>query len=270
MKSKVITFILLFCLTSATLYGQKSPNFQPGERLEYEVYFNLGFLRFNIAKAIMQVDEVLYKSKPAYKLQIYANTHKGYGENTLNDTLTAYLDKTTLKPLNMVQVSRENKYYGVNHYNYNYNEDMYNCHIKRIRAKGIEEMQVSDSIPFFDVVTYVYMLRDDINPNKLHINQKVNNRLVLDDGIYPLYWRYAGQERVKLRGNKQVYDCLKVKPAFVDSSLFDDGEVMTLYVSDDENRIPIMIDAKLKIGSISAYLSNYKNLKHPLKSLVQK
>ena len=71
------------------------------------------------------------------------------------------------------------------------------------------------------------------------------------------------------RSDKSVYDCLKIKPAFVDSQLFEDGEMMTLYLSDDKNKIPIMIEAKLKIGSIKAYLVESNNLLYPLKSKIK-
>jgi hypothetical protein len=41
---------------------------------------------------------------------------------------------------------------------------------------------------------------------------------------------------------------------------------MEVWVSDDENHIPVKLKAQLKIGAAEAILSSCKNLKYPLSS----
>ena len=50
---------------------------------------------------------------------------------------------------------------------------------------------------------------------------------------------------------------------------FEEQESVTLWVSDDKNRIPVRIKADILVGSIKADLENFKNLKHPLKIIVK-
>jgi hypothetical protein len=45
--------------------------------------------------------------------------------------------------------------------------------------------------------------------------------------------------------------------------VFKEQEALTLWVSDDENRIPIRIKADLVVGSLRADLNQYAKLKHP-------
>ena len=50
---------------------------------------------------------------------------------------------------------------------------------------------------------------------------------------------------------------------------FTDGTVFTIWISDDENKIPLYLESPVRIGSINAYLSGYKGLKYPLKSRIK-
>ncbi|MDE7005558.1 MAG: DUF3108 domain-containing protein, partial [Alistipes sp.] len=50
---------------------------------------------------------------------------------------------------------------------------------------------------------------------------------------------------------------------------FTDGTVFTIWISDDENKIPLYIESPVRVGSINAYISGYKNLKYPLESLIK-
>ena len=45
--------------------------------------------------------------------------------------------------------------------------------------------------------------------------------------------------------------------------VFNEKESIILWVSNDENRIPIKIKANIAIGSLDCDLENFKNLNHP-------
>jgi len=62
-----------------------------------------------------------------------------------------------------------------------------------------------------------------------------------------------------------VVNCLKFRPTIESGRVFKDNESLTLWISNDENKIPIKIKAGLKIGSIEADLEQFKGLKHPFK-----
>ena len=58
--------------------------------------------------------------------------------------------------------------------------------------------------------------------------------------------------------------CLKFRPIVQAGRVFREQESVTLWVSDDRNKIPVRLQADLFNGSIKADLENYKNLKYPL------
>jgi hypothetical protein len=51
--------------------------------------------------------------------------------------------------------------------------------------------------------------------------------------------------------------------------MFEGGELMTIWVTDDENHIPIRIQTPIIIGSIKVDMKNYQGLRHPLSALIE-
>jgi hypothetical protein len=49
-----------------------------------------------------------------------------------------------------------------------------------------------------------------------------------------------------------------------DNKLFSGRNPIKMWISDDDNRIPLKIEAELLLGSLDLDISDHKNLKHPL------
>ena len=61
----------------------------------------------------------------------------------------------------------------------------------------------------------------------------------------------------------------KASPFVQSGRVFEEQESVTLWVSDDKNRLPIRLQADILVGSIKADLENFKNLRHPFEILVE-
>jgi hypothetical protein len=81
-----------------------------------------------------------------------------------------------------------------------------------------------------------------------------------------MYIRYMGREVVKTRYGK--FRCIKFKPLLLKGSIFEGGEKMTVWVTDDANRLPVRIVSPIIVGSIKVDMMTYYNLRHPLTSLI--
>jgi hypothetical protein len=55
----------------------------------------------------------------------------------------------------------------------------------------------------------------------------------------------------------------------VKGTMFEGGEKMTVWVTDDENHIPVRIETPIIVGSIKVDMVGYENLRHPLTSLLE-
>ena len=84
----------------------------------------------------------------------------------------------------------------------------------------------------------------------------------VDEEVWPLKIRYMGEDKVKV--GKTYYNALKFHPVTQKGRIFDKEEDVSFWVSNDGNKIPLMIEAKILIGAVKAELTNAEGLAHPL------
>jgi len=90
--------------------------------------------------------------------------------------------------------------------------------------------------------------------------------MFLDNEVYDLYIRYLGKETIKTRYGK--FHAIKFKPLLVKGTIFEGGEKMTVWVSDDPNHFPVRIESPIAVGSIKVDMMGYRNNRYPVSSLI--
>src|SRR5947207_2591174 len=116
-----------------------------------------------------------------------------------------------------------------------------------------------------DVLSAVYYSRN-IDFNKYKAGDKIAFSMFLDNEIYEMYIRYLGKETIKTKYGK--FRAIKFKPLLIKGTIFEGGEKMVVYVSDDGNKIPLRIESPISVGSIKVDMMSYRNLRYPLSSLL--
>jgi hypothetical protein len=81
-----------------------------------------------------------------------------------------------------------------------------------------------------------------------------------------MYIRYLGKEKIKTKYGE--FNAIKLKPLLIKGSIFDGGENMTLWVTDDPNHIPVRAESPISVGSVKIDMMGYDNLRYPLSSLI--
>lgn len=117
-----------------------------------------------------------------------------------------------------------------------------------------------------DVISAIYYMRNT-DMSKVHLNQTIPITVFLDDSVYPIYVRYLGKEKVKTVNGE--FNCFKVKPLTIKGTLFSGGEDMVVYISDDKNKIPILVESPIAVGEIRADLSAASGLRNPLNGKIK-
>jgi hypothetical protein len=116
-----------------------------------------------------------------------------------------------------------------------------------------------------DVLSAVYYSRN-IDFNKYKVGDKINFSMFLDNEVYQMYLRYLGKETIKTKYGK--FKAVKFKPLLIKGTIFEGGEKMTVWVSDDKNHIPLRIESPISVGSVKIDMISYRNLRYPLTSLI--
>ena len=117
----------------------------------------------------------------------------------------------------------------------------------------------------FDLPTLFYFARnmdfDVITPKK-----KYPMTFTIDDDVYNVYFILYGRETVKVKGLGTVRT-IKFAARLVAGEVFNGEEDMMIWISDDENRLPVYFEAPLLVGAAAGRMSGYDGLKYPFTSL---
>jgi hypothetical protein len=115
-----------------------------------------------------------------------------------------------------------------------------------------------------DLLSAFYYARtlDMVN---IRVGQEFEIQTFFDREMYPLKFKYLGKEVVKTKLGS--FNCLKFRPMVEKGRVFKEEEDMTLWVSDDQNKVPIRLKTDLLVGSIEMDLVEYKNLVKPLNKI---
>jgi hypothetical protein len=83
-----------------------------------------------------------------------------------------------------------------------------------------------------------------------------------------MYIRYVGKETIKTKYGK--FNALKIKPLLLKGQIFEGGENMTVWITDDANHIPVRVESPLVVGKVKIDMMSHENLRHPLTSLIRR
>ena len=125
-----------------------------------------------------------------------------------------------------------------------------------------EEKNISIQPTVKDVVTTLYYLRNNPKMETLKKNDEVSMDMIFDDDeIYQFRLRFLGKEKITTPLGE--INTLIFRPLVQDGRVFKEQESLTLWISDDRNKIPVKIKASLRVGSLVGELISFNGLKHP-------
>ena len=234
----------------------RNRSFQQGENITLVVFYNALGIYVNAGTATFNVNTERLNNKPVYHITGTGVTNSSYDWIfKVRDKYETYIDTATLKPYKFIRNVEEGGYKKYENVTFNHNANT------ALTTDGVYKVPACIQ----DVVSSVYYARN-IDFDRYKPGDKIPFSMFLDNEIYNMYIRYLGKETVKTRYGK--FRAIKFKPLLVKGTMFQGGEKMTVYVSDDNNKIPLRIESPLVVGSVKADMMSYKNLRYPLTSLI--
>lgn len=259
-------FTSLFCLllavaaffpARAQVCNEQIKAFAAGESVRYTVYYAVAGIYFNAGNARFTTQLTRVDNKTLYWLKGEGSSNKNYDWIfKVRDQYESYIDSATLQPRRFIRDINEGKY--KKHEDVTFNQSLHTA----VTSQGV----FSISSCTHDVISIVYAMRNV----PFHAYQKGDTipfHLFLDNQLYNLYIRYMGKEVLKTRHGK--YNTIRLKPLLVKGTLFQGGEQMDVWVSDDNNHIPVRIQTPIAVGKIKVDLTEYTNLRFPLTAMLQ-
>jgi hypothetical protein len=231
--------------------------FKADEEIKMKVFYSTLGMYVGAGEATFTAALERYNGKAVYHLVGTGATYSFFdGFFKVRDRYESYVDTTDLLPYKFVRNIDEGGYKKYNNVTFNHEANT------AVSTNGV--FKVTDCIQ--DVVSMVYYARN-INFDKYKVNDKILFDMFLDDEIFHMYIRYMGKETIKTRYGK--FNSIKIRPLLIKGTIFEGGEKMTAWLSDDPNHVLLRAESPIAVGSIKVDMMSYKNLRYPLSSLIK-
>ena len=261
-----LSVIVLFCLvfTIPSNYAQNdSLPFQSGEVLNFDIRYKYGLVMLKAGTARFRIQDSTLNGQPTYRSSLDFRTTSFFDKIfMIRDTLFSHASRENLIPLYHKRSVNE----GSTHFKEDVFIQKYTTSYSEARVKREKNNEIK-----FDTILTVNNLGCDLislfvfirTLDYSNLKTKDNFQLTafMDKSNVNIILHYVGQTVIEKSGVK--YKTRKFDVDIADKAFDKSKKSLEVWVSDDDNRIPLKLKAQLKIGAAEADLSSYSNLKNP-------
>ncbi|MFK7809522.1 MAG: DUF3108 domain-containing protein [Saprospiraceae bacterium] len=233
--------------------------FQHEEILTYKIYYNWNFIWIPAGEVMFKVTD----EGDQYHLSAKGKTYSSYEWFfKVRDNYDTYIDKETLLPTVGIRDVHEGNYTLYDKVTFDQDRQ------KTISVRGshkdktiLREFDVDACM--HDVLSIVYYTRN-INFDYMDKGDKFPIQIFMDKQSWPLRVKYKGKrEQTKVKGSGS-YKTIKFSPEVISGEVFEEDTEMNIWATDDQNKIPVLIESPVSVGSVKVVLDGYANLRYPM------
>ncbi len=250
MKNLILTAILFSVIA---IYGQQTDSlrthinnaFRTGEKLDFDITY--GFITVGEAEiAIPEKTEIMFR--PAYHVVSKVKSKPFFDIFfKVRDRYETYIDSAALLPYRFVQHVREG--------NYRKDYGAFFNHTRNVAIHDGKEYAITDSTQ--DIVSAFFYVRT-LDFSKARPGYTVHLENFFNNKVYPLRVIFHGREEVDVDAG--TFNCIKIEPVITDGGLFKAEGKIYIWLTDDEVKMPVKVEAEIPIGSIDVELTKYSGI----------
>lgn len=280
--------IVLLCLAAGTVpqYAQENLHgtscipvrtvndthlaFAHGEEASFTLHYEWGMIDSDVGHATVRLDSLTFNGEKAYRCTLHGRTTRMYDWFfKVREDFQSWFVRDGLRPLKFYRHSQEGDYEAKNTYIYDWSApepvimaDLYTSKV------GQSNVDIPLTPCTFDLPTLFYYARnmdfDIIEPGR-----KYPMTFAIDEEVFNVYFILHGRETIKVKGLGTV-KTIKFGAKLLEGEVFKGEADMTIWVSDDDNRLPVYFEAPLLVGTAKGRLTSYERLKYPFSALIAK
>ena len=257
---KIYLLYIKFVFFSTSLIFSQTTSVEPepfmaGETLEYRVHYGI----FNASYASLTLSNEQVNGQ---KLLLASGYGKTIGLARLffkvEDYYSSYFETKKVQP----KLFKRNIYEGgyTKNLEVSFNSEKMEATVNNIKKGTTDISSTNDNVQ--DLISSLYYLRKNFSEIEMNIGDFFNINMFYDSKNRKLALKYLGKEVIKTKYGK--IECLKLMPATNRSRIFKGEGSITIWLTNDVNKIPIRVQADLLVGSIKADLNEYSGIVSPL------
>jgi len=245
---------LLFFISSVGYSQSNTPAFESGEFLKYKLSYGL----INAGLATLEIEDHIENDMVMFHV-----TGKGWTTGMTDfffpviDDYQTYFDKKTMQPYRFIRKINEGGYTKNKEIFFDFKREIATV-IDHKKSKT-ETFPVQNDVQ--DMLSSLYYVRG-IDFDTLDEGEIISISMFLDNDIYKFHLFFKGREIIKFNGKR--IKTIVFQPTVQEGRIFKSNESVTIWLSDDANKIPLKIKASVLVGSIKAELIEYRGLANPI------
>lgn len=239
-------YLLIFLFFSVKSVGQNH-SYQHGEWLKYRIHYgllNAGFAELRVAEETEEEFHVVGTGKTTGMVSVFFK---------VKDRYESYFSKSDQSPRHFIRRVDEGGY--IINRDIHFQDSL--AITEDFKKNRIDSLAVGE---VYDMLSAFYKLRE-MDFAEFKNGDTVNMNLFFDREVYPFQMKLIDRELIRTKFGK--IKTLKFRPMVQSGRVFKEQESLTIWVTDDANKIPVRIKASLAVGSLKADLASYKGLSNP-------
>lgn len=243
-------------------FPDATPAFKDGERLVYTVSYRASMWpNTDMGDVVLTVSNDVAGGVKALRIDARA-TVKGMFRwfYKLDDRYHSWLRKSDMRPVRAEADLTEGDYRFTSTYVYDWNNKVAENSFRNHKYSEGTDIAIALAGDAMDAISLFYNLRlHDIASYRP--GQSKSLALLLKDRVQFVRYKYYGKEVKDVPGLGKV-NTLKFSCQLVNDGAdsFEDGSEFFIWISDDRNKVPVLLESPLRVGSIRARLVEYSGL----------
>ncbi len=267
----LIAVIIFFgiVLTAFSLYtlpkGNSNNNaFDRGEKLTYKVYYDAILTGKVIAgEAVFSInnDNKIYDDQETYHIEAVGKTKGAFNLfYKVVDKYESYVAEKDLLPRLFIRRVDEGGY--TIKQNVFFEPSTNSASFKDLKNNRTSTLKIPDNT--HDLLSVIYYART-LDYSDAKKGDMYSFNFLIDDTVYSSSIEIMGRKTISTSiGNVK---CIHMRPRVITGSVFKDEYPMNLYVSDDENKIPLLMSTGVIVGTVKMELVKYSGLRNSFTAL---
>ena len=257
---KKLILLVLF-ITTVSFDSRNEDAFIVGEWFKFRIHYGI----VNAGYATLEVKDAVVNNKKVFHV-----VGKGYTTGVsklffkVEDVYESYIDKQTGNPYQFVRKINEGGYTKDQEGFFNQTENT--VLVKDYKHKTEKSYKITNNAQ--DILSSFYYLRNYPNIDKIKPGDFVAIDMFFDDEITKFRLKFVGRENITTKFG--VVPTMVFRPSVQKGRVFKEEESLTIWITDDDNKLPVRIKASLAVGSLKADLESFKGLKYPFKIMANK
>jgi hypothetical protein len=268
-----VPFIALTLLLAGAARGEcllfdasgREPAFQHGERVRYTLSYTWG-VWVNVGEVDFCTSLKREQGRALYHVEVSGKTYPFFDYFfKVRDYFSTKIDAQTLQPLYMQRSVDEGGYRRSSVGAYDWDSAVIHASTQRLDRQQPPRLSRLPLTPCtFDVVSIFYYYRC-CDFSRMKVGATYSVQLAMDSEVHDIRYKLHGAEKIHVKGVGD-FRALKFSASLIAGHVFSGEEQVFFWVTDDENRVPIYIEAPVRVGSIRARIKAWEKLKCPLRS----